>query len=396
MTPVIAALVILTWLGFGYIGGAINYAHFTLQYPMLASSENRSADCLDSFFVTLFGPLALLAVLLSCKAKHGICWNWITKPALVADNFTSPTSALGSPASVGYRTYIFGTSALVSNGKPKPDFSSLPRVETTEPITAYRVWKLNADGRLCSAYKDHIIWPPRKRLETDDFENAGIHAVKDIHRLAGRVLRNSVSEYQTTEGLWQEYHADVAGEVYLWGTVKEHELGYTAQYAYPKQLWMPEDSDPLTVMQLEEHYGVPVILRKEFVKPVQEVMDDYQTYMARPKGGWIGSVSYSPGQIIPVNPVYMPQFYSVRPCQICGYLSPNPSGLCSSCELNIATMKAQMNSVTPTATAAQQANAYMGTAAIDAILTEAFKDQKLLLPPAPAAPDPTNPDPAAP
>jgi len=36
----------------------------------------------------------------------------------------------------------------------------------------------------------------------------------------------------------------VHGEVYLWGKVVEHDLGYRAQFAYPKSLVLPSNIDP--------------------------------------------------------------------------------------------------------------------------------------------------------
>lgn len=46
----------------------------------------------------------------------------------------------------------------------------------------------------------------------------------------------------------------VIGAVYLWGRVIEHEIGYRAQFAYPKEIWAlkPEHE------QLGRIYNVPV------------------------------------------------------------------------------------------------------------------------------------------
>ena len=153
-----------------------------------------------------------------------------------------------------------------------------------EPIVGYRVWKLkmldakidstptvfnpagmdvSIGGRrtatLTSANQE-AEWPFRKALERDEIRNMGIHAVKD-------------GSY--VEHLWHSYSADVAGSVYLWGEVKEHTQGYLAEFAYPKELWMPEETDPMLIMELEENYGVPVKLRADLVKhesmPIQQL-----------------------------------------------------------------------------------------------------------------------------
>jgi hypothetical protein len=43
----------------------------------------------------------------------------------------------------------------------------------------------------------------------------------------------------------------IHGEVYLWGTVVEHELGWRAQFAYPKSLFLPPDLIPSETKEME-------------------------------------------------------------------------------------------------------------------------------------------------
>ena len=43
----------------------------------------------------------------------------------------------------------------------------------------------------------------------------------------------------------------VVGEVNLWGTVVEHELGWRAQFAYPKSLVLPPDMIPSDTKEME-------------------------------------------------------------------------------------------------------------------------------------------------
>jgi preprotein translocase subunit YajC len=50
-------------------------------------------------------------------------------------------------------------------------------------------------------------------------------------------------EHLRATGYWQY---GIHGEVNLWGTVVEHELGWRAQFAYPKALFLPHDTLPLT------------------------------------------------------------------------------------------------------------------------------------------------------
>ena len=47
----------------------------------------------------------------------------------------------------------------------------------------------------------------------------------------------------------------IHGEVYLWGTVVEHELGWRAQFAYPKTLFLPSDLIPSDTKEMESRLG---------------------------------------------------------------------------------------------------------------------------------------------
>ena len=42
----------------------------------------------------------------------------------------------------------------------------------------------------------------------------------------------------------------IHGEVYLWGTVVEHERGWRAQFAYPKNLFLSPDALPFTLAEI--------------------------------------------------------------------------------------------------------------------------------------------------
>ena len=129
-----------------------------------------------------------------------------------------------------------------------------PPEKMTEPIVGYRVWSVETMGGqpyLASSTQRDILWPYRKRLETDLFRDAGIHATKDAKSMLS---------------LWHSYDASVAGEVYLWGQVREFTGGYTAEFAYPKKLYMSSEADPTIVMMLEDGYGVEVSHRDEFKK----------------------------------------------------------------------------------------------------------------------------------
>jgi len=65
-------------------------------------------------------------------------------------------------------------------------------------------------------------------------------------------------------GLWPAIHdvpwaRRVTGEVYLWGRIIRHELGYRAVFAYPKILYVPARLlYTLRMQKLKGCYGVPL------------------------------------------------------------------------------------------------------------------------------------------
>jgi len=61
----------------------------------------------------------------------------------------------------------------------------------------------------------------------------GVYAAKNILRQSG----------------YEQY--GIHGEVYLWGTVVEHKLGWRAQFAYPKSLFLPPDAIPFTLTEID-------------------------------------------------------------------------------------------------------------------------------------------------
>jgi len=128
--------------------------------------------------------------------------------------------------------------------------------QSTELMVGYRVWSY-AEGYLRSTFKTNFAWPHRKPLTKDIYDDAGIHACKEYKKVLPLL-----SEY--CDGMVSKI--GVAGSVYLWGEVKEHETGYLAEFAYPKEFFVGDDMDPLLAMQLEEDYGVSVTFRAELSK----------------------------------------------------------------------------------------------------------------------------------
>ncbi|MFZ0735308.1 MAG: hypothetical protein WAM79_23530 [Candidatus Sulfotelmatobacter sp.] len=124
------------------------------------------------------------------------------------------------------------------------------------PIVGYRVWTWGTLGlkSLCGerwhpsqslaarCRASTVVGPIVGRSEAADDHDApqanctcGIYAVKTLHhfRSAG----------------YEQF--GIYGEVYLWGTVVEHELGWRAQFAYPKNLFLSPDTLPFTLTEIQ-------------------------------------------------------------------------------------------------------------------------------------------------
>ncbi len=107
------------------------------------------------------------------------------------------------------------------------------------PIVASRVWHWDASG-LKSL--NQTPWLPGKAFAADCKAQA-CHDAPASKCTCGVYASKGFEHLQKT-GLLQ---FGIYGEVYLWGTVVEHELGWRAQYAYPKNLMLPLDMVPLSM-----------------------------------------------------------------------------------------------------------------------------------------------------
>jgi hypothetical protein len=121
------------------------------------------------------------------------------------------------------------------------------------PVIAYRVWQWDSAG-LKSLNNER--WLPGEALQAKcragvalahgapgDCCSCGVYAAKDFDHLR-RI---------------GYLHYGVHGEVYLWGTVVEHKLGWRAQYAYPKSIILPPDTIPFKMSEVESRLG-PLLL----------------------------------------------------------------------------------------------------------------------------------------
>jgi hypothetical protein len=124
------------------------------------------------------------------------------------------------------------------------------------PIIGYRVWRWNATG-LKSLNGE--LWPPGLPLVAGCRATARgtmvgrTEAVHDARELPHSECTCGVYAARSLEHLRQFGYEErgIHGEVYLWGTVVEHKLGWRAQFAYPKSLCLPPDAVPFALAEIE-------------------------------------------------------------------------------------------------------------------------------------------------
>jgi hypothetical protein len=143
------------------------------------------------------------------------------------------------------------------------------------PIIAYRTWHLDTDG-LKSLNMD--LWLPGEAKKAA-CRRSGVVPIYPVNANANALLPSVV--WNNAKGEWEEetpheapvdgctcgvYAAKnlahlanigylgqgVHGEVYLWGRVWDHRLGYRAQYAYPKNIIIPQDMLPYQLADIEK------------------------------------------------------------------------------------------------------------------------------------------------
>lgn len=160
-----------------------------------------------------------------------------------------------------------------------PSLHSVP--DAIEPVVGWRTWRITRTDeglRLAPVawYLNGSCWPARERFEAScrrGFRSAhdaphrlcacGIHAAKEVK--GARPFINP-SGAMGLNVVWLGI-----GRVYLWGKIIEHTDGYRAQYAYPKQILLPEEIRNTTqdvtapnlndiADELREAYGVPVLI----------------------------------------------------------------------------------------------------------------------------------------
>lgn len=121
------------------------------------------------------------------------------------------------------------------------------------PVFGYRVWRWNAMG-LNSL--NGAPWLPGRPLEAGcrrTVLRTNLDIADDAHKTPHSDCTCGVYAVKSLEHLRQIGYErrGIYGEVYLWGTVVEHKLGWRAQFAYPKSLFLPPDVIPFRLSELD-------------------------------------------------------------------------------------------------------------------------------------------------
>jgi preprotein translocase subunit YajC len=129
------------------------------------------------------------------------------------------------------------------------------------PVVGYRVWQWNATG-LKSLNGEP--WLPGRPLAAGCqavARGTRVKAVHGAHELPHPNCTCGVYAAKDPAHLRQfgyEGHG-IQGEVYLWGTVVEHKLGWRAQFAYPKSLSLPLHLVPFTLAELDARLNTLIV-----------------------------------------------------------------------------------------------------------------------------------------
>jgi hypothetical protein len=121
------------------------------------------------------------------------------------------------------------------------------------PIVGYRVWTWGTLGlkSLCGER-----WHPGQSLAARCRASAVVGRAEVVHDAHDVPQANCTCGIYAVKTLHHFRSAGyerygIHGEVYLWGTVVEHELGWRAQFAYPKTLLLPPDLIPSDTKEME-------------------------------------------------------------------------------------------------------------------------------------------------
>lgn len=166
--------------------------------------------------------------------------------------------------------------AALKSSEPRKVAQRMP--DGVTPITAWRAWKVDESKPVpqLAALGGYGAWEPRKAIEATckndgiagySFAPIGMGAMAQIalaaaaerkqHQAPCRDCTCGIWAFTTLEGLIDAldgYKPRVIGMVSMWGRIIECVKGFRAQFAYPKELWLLDNS----LEQLGYVYNVPI------------------------------------------------------------------------------------------------------------------------------------------
>src|ERR1017187_4917180 len=154
------------------------------------------------------------------------------------------------------------------------------------PVIAYRAWRCDAAGlkSVCGE-----LWHPRQplaaRCRVADCK-AFVGRAHDAHEPPQTNCTCGIYEAKTLPDLRSAGYGGygICGEVCLWGKVIEHERGWRAQLAYPKNLFLLPNALPFTLAEIQSRLKILTTYRIDLC-------------VADPKGNiplWANDAGYSP------------------------------------------------------------------------------------------------------
>ena len=155
------------------------------------------------------------------------------------------------------------------------------------PIIGYRVWKWENTGlkSVCGE-----PWCPGQPLAAGCRVFVGrVENANDAHDAPQEKCTCGVYAAKNLEHLHRAGYGGygICGEVCLWGKVIEHERGWRAQLAYPKNLFLSQDALPFTLAEIQSRLKMLTTYRIDI-------------FVADPKGNiplWAKESGYSPAAL---------------------------------------------------------------------------------------------------
>lgn len=112
--------------------------------------------------------------------------------------------------------------------------------DSAQAIIGWRAWDFKMPTGTLVSFAGTCLWPHRRRIEARHMYYGGVGYWGDLTPTCeAPAIGCSCGIYALKE---QPDRSKVFGQVNLWGRVVEGELGWRAQYAYPKHLWVPVPS----------------------------------------------------------------------------------------------------------------------------------------------------------